>query len=961
MPARRLSAAVSLCLLAMCSARADYQSTVLGDSPIALYPLNLDVDTSMTASDASGNGNDGTYVNIFSGFNNATGPSAYIPGATTFNGMDTSVDLSAAASLTSLSGAATLEAWVKPADSSSFGDILGKGYNSSTYQESYIRVDGPYGAIYDVNLGNAQITGGQQQPVWTHLVLANNGSTTSFYVNGVLVQSKSDTAGASSFTDPWAIGNGTSGGSSRRFSGDIAQVAFYSHGLSAAQVLNHYCVGLLGVAANNAKPIITAQPQGQSGYVGGTVTFSVGAISSLSTANLWLKNGTPLTGKTNATLTLSNLKQADAGDYSVVVGNANGTTNSVAATLTVAVPNNLLWSASGNSGVWDAGSSANWVNRDTSATSVFSSGDAVLFDDSVGAPTSVTVSGTVLPSLILIDTTNNSYSFSGGTLGGTGNLVKKGPSALSIVSSGGFTGTVTIAGGTVYAGNNCFSSASSITVTNDGTLDMGGGTFNSGKALTISGAGVNGMGAVYNSYNDYPVESLNVTLAGDSKFAGSARWDLGNSSQISGPHNLILDWGAGAGYTEWRGVGIGGEVVSITLTNGTFGAKDMDSSFQNPATLFTVSPGLELSFWSGGWNGSLHLMSGATANLWAAPAALNGTTITMDDSVQWRSWGNSSTDAPINSAIVLNGVVHCILGDHNLVYTNLVSGPGGLVLDYWNHAYVFSASNTYTGPTIINNGPQVKLSGNGSISHSSLIFFGGGDSNSTHLDVSARSDSTLTLASGQTLGGIGAVSGNLTVAAGATLAPAGTNTTLGITTGANVTGAITATGNIALNGAAVLKLNGTGTNDSLSAGGSLVLGGTLTLVNVVGAPLAAGDTFKLFSAGSGITGSFSAIVPSSPGAGLAWNLSQLASGILSVVSTAPLSITTVKATGDGLVFGGGGGTANGTYYVVASTNVAAPASDWTPISTNAYDSSGNFSVTNAISGGTPKMFYRIKQ
>src|SRR5215472_16200334 len=124
-------------------ALANYQSIVLGDTPLAFYPLNLAVDTSGTATDVSGNGNNGAYVNIFSG-NNSTGPSAYITNAVVFNGTDTSVDLSSAPSLTSLSGAATLEAWVKPADSTSFGDIIGKGYDSSTFQESYMRVDGPY-------------------------------------------------------------------------------------------------------------------------------------------------------------------------------------------------------------------------------------------------------------------------------------------------------------------------------------------------------------------------------------------------------------------------------------------------------------------------------------------------------------------------------------------------------------------------------------------------------------------------------------------------------------------------------------------------------------------------------------------------------------------------------------------------------------------------------------------------
>jgi len=103
---------------------------------------------------------------------------------------------------------------------------------------------------------------------------------------------------------------------------------------------------------------------------------------------------------------------------------------------------------------------------------------------------------------------------------------------------------------------------------------------------------------------------------------------------------------------------------------------------------------------------------------------------------------------------------------------------------------VLSASNTYTGPTIINQGGNtmsVALSGNGSISHSSLIFFGGSDPTSMRMDVSGRNNQTFTLASGQTLAGVGAVNGKLVLSSGATIAPAGTNTTIGVTAGANAT------------------------------------------------------------------------------------------------------------------------------------------------------------------------------
>ncbi len=174
-----------------------------------------------------------------------------------------------------------------------------------------------------------------------------------------------------------------------------------------------------------------------------------------------------------------------------------------------------------------------------------------------------------------------------------------------------FSGAVKISGGTIYAGNNCFNQVSSITITNNSTLDLGGGTFNTSKPITVSGTGANGQGAIYNSYNDTPGEVMNITLAGDTKFGSSARWDLVNGSQINGAHSLTLDWSAGSGYGEWNTAGRLEQLATgITLTNGNLGSKNMDATFQNPATVFTISPSRQLVFWNGGWGvAALHALS----------------------------------------------------------------------------------------------------------------------------------------------------------------------------------------------------------------------------------------------------------------------------------------------------------------------------------------------------------------
>ncbi|MGH7990311.1 MAG: hypothetical protein ACREDS_09015, partial [Limisphaerales bacterium] len=347
---------------------------------------------------------------------------------------------------------------------------------------------------------------------------------------------------------------------------------------------------------------------------------------------------------------------------------------------------------------------------------------------------------------------------------------------------------------------------------------------------------------------------------------------------------------------------------------------------------------------------------------YTAPAGFNGNSMVFENGSALYSYYNSGSTTPVNSAITLNGVAHFVIGDHNMVYTNVISGSGGFVEDYYNSQMVFSASNTYTGPTIIGssgNSPEVALTGNGSISHSSLIFFGGSDPTVAHLDVIGRPDQTLTLASGQTLAGIGDINGSLVVSSGATISSAGTNTTIGITTGANATGAIMVSGTVKLNGTTALKLDGSGVNDEVEAGGGITYGGTLNLENISGSPLAVGDSFQLFS-GTSYSGSFN-IVPATPGAGLAWDTSQLNTlGFLNVAAAARPVIGGVKVSNGSLIFSGTGGTANGTYYVLSTTNLTNALPDWTVLSTNTFDGSGTFNVTNAINSGNPQRFYFLE-
>ena len=83
-------------------------------------------------------------------------------------------------------------------------------------------------------------------------------------------------------------------------------------------------------------PTIAQQPASVAVTAGSTATFSVAATGSLPLSYFWQRNGAPIAGATLSNYTTNNVQLADSGtQFSCLVSNAYGTTNSIVATLTV--------------------------------------------------------------------------------------------------------------------------------------------------------------------------------------------------------------------------------------------------------------------------------------------------------------------------------------------------------------------------------------------------------------------------------------------------------------------------------------------------------------------------------------------------------------------------------------------------------------------------------------------------
>ena len=277
-----------------------------------------------------------------------------------------------------------------------------------------------------------------------------------------------------------------------------------------------------------------------------------------------------------------------------------------------------------------------------------------------------------------------------------------------------------------------------------------------------------------------------------------------------------------------------------------------------------------------------------------------------------------------------------------------VGGAGGLTKNGAG-ALALTSASTYAGPTLVSGGTLV-LTNAGSIDSSTNITVSAGAA----IDLSALTPPTLTLTAGRGLSGSGTVIGNVTMASGSTLTVGGPGT--------NTLGTLTITNNLLLQAGStnlmqVAKSGSTPISDEVVAT-NVTYGGTLT-VSGAGGGFIAGDTFKLFSAGS-YNNSFSQInLP----IGTTWDTSRLGiDGTIKVLSVVRPQITGVTWTNSNFQLGISGPGGSG-FHVWASTNVAATpvTNTWTPLLTNGMidNITGLATFTDTSATNYSKRFYVI--
>ena len=731
-----------------------------------------------------------------------------------------------------------------------------------------------------------------------------------------------------------------------------------------------------GFSSGVQPPIISSQPAPVAVATNATCAFFVSGTGT-GLQYQWKRNGTNLldnaniSGATTPSLIINAAGPADelsaANGYYVTISNLAGTTNSVTNSLTLRPATNLVWNGSLGNNTWDVNNSVDWLNPSNQST-VFNYGDPVTLDDTAGLKV-VALGGAYLSAASVTVNATASYAIQGsGSIAGSATLNYIGSGQLTINCANIHTGGTVISNSSAYLalqnwnglGNGPLSlyagfmevvpvgAASSGIVGNVNVADNftiqfdGNGAFSgvflgnlagtTGKTLTL-------MPQNDGTTNRFRVYGTNTVMDANIALVGTSTSQANYFGTVLAPYHS-------RGTQIYNGV-ISGNGGLVQRDSGTtvLNAQNTYSGGTWPTTTGPIAFGVNTV-------GSVTSGPIGTGPLYLAPELPNPT-----GSGQVMAWGGSRTIAnPLQYPSATNNLTLIIGGDNALDFTGpitlngndgignlsnrvfqvtntalttfsgVMSDGGGAfaITKTGNGVLALNNAETYTGPTTVSNGT---LQVNGSLDASSAVV----------------------VATNATLAGTGTINGTVAIQQGGVLAPG------------NSVGTLVISNNLTVNGNLFFELNkgANPSNDVCRVTGALVNTGTGTLtVTNYGSALATGDKFYLFNKGMSGGGTITIV---GGGVGVTWNNNLATEGSISVASTTvpkPL-ISDVTLSGTNLVCTVTNGSVGASYRILASVNPAAPLSTWTPIATNTFSTSGNFTVTIPILPGFPNRCYLL--
>jgi autotransporter-associated beta strand protein len=636
------------------------------------------------------------------------------------------------------------------------------------------------------------------------------------------------------------------------------------------------------------------------------------------------------------------------GSFTVTATNTSNAliTNGVSSSITAGLA--LVWKGDGSANLWD-NSALNWTNIIVGAIN-YANGDPVTFDDSGSTTPAVNIVSNVTPLSFTLNSANN-YTFgstNGGGISGTASLNKTGSGSLTLSTSNSYTGGTRFTDGTLTL-SNAFALPTSGTLAITNSMIVLAATNLTRASAVIGGTNVGFAAAGANR----SVNIGNISWGGGNFFTGAGDYELwlcratdsytlDFQSQIdflsnAGDKIIRVDNGAAAvdAVISGRIQDNSGNTGRLVKTGaGTLQLSHPTSNYEVPTL---IQDGTVILTGGHALNGSIILGNGATSGVLQLGDASTTNNLTVN-SITTSGTGTGNRVVGGNTSMSLL-TLNTTGGD--VVFDGILGGPGAnqnnlaLTKSQSFLTLTLTASNTYSGPTIINQG-TLKLDGAGSINNSVSIEVTSPDL----FDVSTVTGGYV-LGAAQTLKGLGTVTGNVTAK--------GT-----ITPGSTGIGTLTFNNDLTLTGSTVvMRINNTNTPncDKIAFFGTVTPGGSLIVTNI-GGTLVLGNTFTLFS--QPVVGSFSSIVYPPAPSGTVWTNNLADNGTISLVASpapAPANITFSASSGN-LVLNWPAGQG---WQLQSQTNSPAVG-----LSTNWVTVPGAVPpFTNAVNAANGSVFYRL--
>ncbi len=270
-------------------------------------------------------------------------------------------------------------------------------------------------------------------------------------------------------------------------------------------------------------------------------------------------------------------------------GPGSGSVTLTISSAAVAALNSDVWSGA-TSYAWDT-SSVNWT-KNGAASSAFSTGDAVTFDDTGLAASPITSSGTVSPSSVMFNNSVNSYTLSA-TIGGTGTPLFKNGSGTTILSGANtYSGGTTLSAGQLNINNGGSSAANSAIGTGALTISSGSIDNTSGSDVTLqpnNSQNWNGNFTYVGSANNLNLGSGAVMLGASPQVTVSGK-TLTVGGNITGSSYALTKAGSGTLALAGANTYSGGTTLSAGQLNINNGGSSAANSAIGTGTL-TISGG----------------------------------------------------------------------------------------------------------------------------------------------------------------------------------------------------------------------------------------------------------------------------------------------------------------------------------------------------------------------------------